>query len=71
MLDDYFRQYGLVLFWDRAGVWHRSSEVSLADMVDGYGVGVRYDLGIPFRLDVGWSNGFEERSVYFSVGQAF
>ena len=40
-------------------------------MVDGYGVGVRYDLGIPFRLDVGWSNGFEERSVYFSIGQAF
>ena len=65
------RQYGLVLFWDRAGVWRRSSEVSLADMVDGYGVGVRYDLGIPFRLDVGWSNGFEERSVYFSIGQAF
>ena len=40
-------------------------------MTDGYGFGVRYDLGIPLRLDVGWSEDFNSREIYFSIGQAF
>jgi len=62
---------GVVAFWDRAGVWHHTGEAAWSKMTDGYGVGVRYDTGIPFRLDYGWSNGFGERRIYFSIGQAF
>ncbi len=71
---------GLVGFWDRANVWRRNSEFSprdlvrLSRMVDGYGVGVRYSAGFPFRLDVAFNDGFDPTQttwVYFSIGQAF
>ena len=65
------RAYGGVLFWDRAGVWRKTRKANWSSMVDGYGFGVRYDLGIPLRLDVGWSEGFSKRFIYFSIGQAF
>lgn len=63
--------FGAVLFWDRGGVWRRGGDATWASMVDGYGVGLRYDMGIPFRLDAGWSNGYRDRYIYFSIGQAF
>ena len=63
--------FGGVLFWDRAGVWRLADEAKWSGMVDGYGLGVRYDLGIPLRLDVGWSEDFDQRAIYFSIGQAF
>jgi len=62
---------GLVLFWDRGGVWRHGGDATWWGMKDGYGVGLRYDIGIPFRLDVGWTTGFEAAEVYFSIGQAF
>jgi outer membrane protein assembly factor BamA len=71
---------GLVGFWDRANVWRRNSEFSprdlvrLSRMVDGYGLGVRYSAGFPFRLDVAFNDGFDPTQttwVYFSIGQAF
>ena len=63
--------WGVVLFWDRAGVWRRGGEAAWRDMTDGYGTGLRWDPGIPLRLDLGWSRRFAERALYFSVGQAF
>ena len=59
---------GLVGFWDRAQVWRKPSQATLWDMVDGYGVGLRYVLGFPLRLDVAFNDGFR---LYFSIGQAF
>ena len=59
---------GLVGFWDRAQVWRKPSQATLWDMVDGYGVGLRYALGFPLRLDVAFNDGFR---LYFSIGQAF
>jgi outer membrane translocation and assembly module TamA len=63
--------FGGVLFWDRAGVWRELNQADWSSMTDGYGFGVRYDLGIPLRLDVGWSEDFNSREIYFSIGQAF
>ena len=40
-------------------------------MVDGYGFGFRYERGIPFRFDIGWSGDLDNRILYFSIGQAF
>ena len=60
--------FGLVGFWDRAQVWRKPSQATLWDMVDGYGVGLRYALGFPLRLDVAFNDGFR---LYFSIGQAF
>lgn len=68
--------FGLVGFWDRAQVWRRPSEATLRPMVDGYGVGLRYVLGFPLRLDLAFNDGAlngESRRIrfYFSIGQAF
>ncbi len=67
--------FGFVVFWDRAGVWRHLREARWTRMVDGYGFGLRYERGIPFRFDVGWSrnpdNRRNNRSLYFSIGQAF
>lgn len=71
--------FGLVGFWDRAQVWRRPSEAALRPMVDGYGVGLRYVLGFPLRLDIAFNDGSlndesDEGSrvrFYFSIGQAF
>lgn len=78
--------FGLVGFWDRAQVWRRPSEATLRQMVDGYGVGLRYVLGFPLRLDVAFSDGsfngeadgqqwwrrlYQQKRLYFSIGQAF
>ena len=66
------RDFGLVFFWDRAGVWRHTGQTNWSGMVDGYGTGLRYTLGIPFRLDFGWSGGLAAQPViYFSIGQAF
>ncbi len=67
---------GLVFFWDRAGVWRHANKATWSSMTDGYGVGLRYDMGIPFRLDLGWSEEtsttrLNEAKIYFSIGQAF
>ena len=68
-------EFGFVVFWDRAGVWRHAPEARWTRMVDGYGFGFRYERGIPFRFDVGWSrdpdNRIRNRSLYFSIGQAF
>ncbi len=64
-------QFGLVAFWDRAGVWRRPREAGWAGMVDGYGGGLRWDPGLPMRLDVGWGKRFSKPSPYLSVGHAF
>jgi outer membrane protein assembly factor BamA len=66
--------FGLVGFWDRGQVWHQVSEVKLSRMVDGYGAGLRYSLGFPFRFDVAFNDGFDAETdirFYFSIGQAF
>ena len=65
--------WGLVLFWDRAGVWRHTRDTSWAAMEDGYGIGLRYIRGIPFRLDLGWGKGWrlEKTILYLSIGQAF
>ena len=60
--------FGLVGFWDRAQVWRKPGQATLRRMVDGYGVGLRYALGFPLRLDVAFNDGFR---LYFSIGQAF
>ena len=67
---------GLVFFWDRAGVWRHANKAKWSSMTDGYGVGLRYDMGIPFRLDLGWSEEtsttrLDQAKIYFSIGQAF
>lgn len=62
---------GIVLFWDRAGVWRRPRQVEWSSMVDGFGSGLRWDPGLPMRLDVGWGEATSTPSVYLSVGQAF
>lgn len=70
----YYREFGLVLFWDRADVWRRTEDVKWKGMVDGFGVGLRYTIGIPFRADLAFNDGFEKGSgstFYFSIGQAF
>lgn len=67
-------RFGLVGFWDRAQVWHESDAVTLRRMVDGYGVGLRYALGFPFRFDLALNDGFDagqQIRFYFSIGQAF
>ncbi|MCY3762047.1 MAG: BamA/TamA family outer membrane protein [Gemmatimonadetes bacterium] len=67
--------FGFVVFWDRAGVWRHLRQARWTRMVDGYGFGLRYERGIPFRFDVGWSRNLDNRrnnrSLYFSIGQAF
>ncbi len=72
--------FGMVGFLDRGNVWRRSSDYEWHDlirpsgMVDGYGIGLRYVVGFPFRLDIAFSDGFntEDRfRIYFSIGQAF
>ncbi|MEW6753633.1 MAG: POTRA domain-containing protein [Candidatus Latescibacterota bacterium] len=72
--------YGLVGFWDRANVWRHAGDLDLADlgrpsgMVDGYGAGLRYSVGFPFRLDLALNDGFSPNQsywIYFSIGQAF
>ncbi|MFH1566481.1 MAG: BamA/TamA family outer membrane protein [Gemmatimonadota bacterium] len=62
---------GVVLFWDRGGVWRNGGDARWASMTNGYGLGFRYDMGIPFRLDMGWSDRYRRRDIYFSIGQAF
>lgn len=62
---------GYVLFWDRAGVWRRVSKAKWSDMVNGFGGGLRWDLGIPLRLDLGWNSHSKVPSAYVSIGQAF
>lgn len=62
---------GFVLFWDRAGVWRQVSKAKWGDMINGYGGGVRWDLGIPLRLDLGWNGHNKVPSAYVSIGQAF
>jgi outer membrane protein assembly factor BamA len=65
---------GLVGFWDRANVWRHQKDIELKNMVDGYGVGLRYALGFPFRLDLAFNDGFDPKHpmrFYFSIGQAF
>jgi outer membrane protein assembly factor BamA len=72
--------FGLVGFLDRAGVWRHAAEIGPADlvrprgMVDGYGLGARYVVGFPFRLDMAFNDGFDKKHgmrIYFSIGQAF
>ena len=66
--------FGVVGFWDRGQVWHQARAVRLSRMVDGYGVGLRYSLGFPFRFDVAFNDGFDAETdirFYFSIGQAF
>ena len=72
--------FGLVSFLDRANVWRHGAELKPSDlihpsgMVDGYGLGVRYVVGFPFRLDMAFSDGFDKQHdmrIYFSIGQAF
>lgn len=78
--------FGLVGFWDRAQVWRKPSQATLWNMVDGYGVGLRYVLGFPLRLDIAFSDGSldnrsddkqwwrrlsQRKRFYFSIGQAF
>ena len=75
--------FGLVGFWDRAQVWRKPSQATLWHMVDGYGVGLRYVLGFPLRLDIAFNDGsldnesddkqrfYQRRQFYFSIGQAF
>ena len=67
-------------FWDRANVWRHTRDIELADlvrgtgMVDGYGVGLRYVVGFPFRFDLAFNDGFDKDNrmrFYFSIGQAF
>ena len=80
------KNFGLVGFWDRAEVWRKPSRATLWNMVDGYGVGLRYVLGFPLRLDIAFSDGsldnqydekqwwrrlYQRRHFYFSIGQAF
>ena len=68
-------EFGFVLFWDRAGVWRHLRQARWREMVDGFGFGLRYERGIPFRFDVGWSRNPDDRRnnrrLYFSIGQAF
>ncbi len=78
--------FGFVGFWDRAQVWRKPNQATLRSMVDGYGVGLRYALGFPLRLDIAFSDGsldnqsdakqgwrrlYQRRHFYFSIGQAF
>ena len=78
--------FGFVGFWDRAQVWRKPSQATLRSMVDGYGVGLRYVLGFPLRLDIAFNDGsldngsdekqwwrrlYKRRHFYFSIGQAF
>ena len=76
------KNFGLVGFWDRAQVWRKPSQATWWGMVDGYGVGLRYVLGFPLRLDVAFNDGsldnqsdekqwWRRRHLYFSIGQAF
>ena len=77
---------GLVGFVDRAQVWRKPGQAALWGMVDGYGLGLRYVLGFPLRLDIAFSDGslddksdgqqwwkrlYERKRLYFSIGQAF
>ena len=64
-------QFGLVAFWDRAGVWRRPREAGWSGMVDGFGGGLRWDPGLPVRLDLGWGKRSSRPSPYLSVGHAF
>ena len=72
--------FGLVAFWDRAQVWHRSEDLIMTDivrpngMVNGFGLGLRYTFGFPLRLDIAFNDGFDQSQsmkFYFSIGQAF
>jgi len=72
--------FGLVAFWDRAQVWRQTRDIEISElfkakgMVDGYGAGLRYTFGFPFRLDLAFNDGFDRGSnkrLYFSIGQAF
>ena len=80
------KNFGLVGFWDRAQVWRKPSQATLWGMVDGYGMGLRYVLGFPLRLDIAFSDGsldnqsdekqwwkrlYQRKRLYFSIGQAF
>lgn len=66
-----YEKLGLVLFWDTAGVWRKFNEISTAGFKDGYGAGLRYTIGLPFRLDFGFADSFKDKRFYLSIGQAF
>ncbi|MXX39930.1 MAG: BamA/TamA family outer membrane protein [Gemmatimonadetes bacterium] len=81
-----WNSFGLVGFWDRAQVWRKPSQATWWGMVDGYGVGLRYVLGFPLRLDIAFNDGslnnepdekqwwrrlYQRKQLYFSIGQAF
>ena len=66
-----FGPVGLVGFWDRAGVWRKAKNASWDTMTDGYGLGLRWDMGLPLRFDTGWSRGGSSPKYYLSIGQAF
>ncbi|MBT3345213.1 MAG: BamA/TamA family outer membrane protein [Gemmatimonadetes bacterium] len=62
---------GVVGFWDRAGVWRDAQDAAWDGMRDGYGFGLRWDVGLPLRFDAGWSGDREDYELYLSIGQAF
>ena len=64
-------RFGVVPFLDGGAVWRHSKEIHSRDMAYGYGIGLRFDAGLRFRLDVGFSDRFRSRSFYFGIGDAF
>ena len=72
-------QLGFVGFWDQAGVWRQLKEVKLTESINGYGIGFRYIIGFPLRLDLAWKkeptrkwcDAFGISGFYLSIGQAF
>ena len=64
-------RFGVVPFLDGGAVWRHSREIRSKDIVYGYGIGLRFDPGLRFRLDVGFSDRFRNRVLYFGIGDAF
>ena len=64
-------RFGVVPFLDGGGVWKHVQDARSEDLVYGYGIGFRFDPGLRFRLDLGFSDRFRKRVLYVGIGDAF
>jgi outer membrane protein insertion porin family len=64
------------LFYDKGNVFDETKHLSLADLKDAVGIGIRYRTPLgPIRLEVGWNldaeNGKAKPLVFITIGNVF
>lgn len=70
------KSFGFVAFLDGGNVWHKTSDIKLADMKYTSGLGLRYNTPVgPIRIDYGHklqrAKGESSGELHFTIGHAF